>query len=61
MLVPVTVGVGQTLFLWAGFGWEDAFLSAAVIATSLNLSFSYYYTVYGARGVPQRAQRQRAA
>jgi len=37
----------QSLFLSVGFEWEDAILSASVVATSLNLSCSYYYTVYG--------------
>ena len=46
---PITQGVFQWGFLWAGFSWEDAFLSAAVMAPPLNLSVSYYYTVYGAR------------
>jgi len=45
-LSPVTIWILQTAFLWAEFSWGDAFLSAAVVATSLNLSFSYYYTVY---------------
>jgi len=46
---PVTQGLLQWGFLWLGFTWEDAFLSAAVMAPPVNLSVSYYYTVYGAR------------
>ena len=41
-------GVGE-MFWACGFEYSDAYLSAAVIASSLCLSMSYYYTVYGAR------------
>ena len=45
----------QVGFLLAGFSWSDAFLSAGVASTSLTLSGSYYYTVYGARRIPAPA------
>jgi hypothetical protein len=39
----------QALFLWAGFTYEHAFMSGAVLAPPVTLSFSFYYTVYSAR------------
>jgi hypothetical protein len=47
--IPVTASLIQALFLWFAFSFEDAYLSAAVVASSLSLSASYYYTVYGSR------------
>ena len=48
-LTPLTFGFLQWCFLANQFSWDDAFLSAGVLATSVNLSFSYYYTGYGCR------------
>lgn len=52
-LTPVTFLALQACFLAAAFSWEEAFLSAGVVATSINLSFSYYYTGYGKRAPPE--------
>ena len=57
-MTPVSLTVFQMLFLAVGFTWEDAFLSGAVLAPPLNLSVSFYYTVYGRRvQVPSRQTR----
>lgn len=56
-LTPLTFLVLQACFLAAAFTWEDAFLSAGVLATSINLSFSYYYTGYGLRNAAPRTAR----
>jgi hypothetical protein len=39
------------MFLGAGFDWTAAFLSSAVLAPTVNLSMSFYYTVYGGRAL----------
>jgi hypothetical protein len=49
LLLPVTFHGLEAAFLGVGFPYEDAFLSAGVVASSFNLSMSYYYTVYAAR------------
>lgn len=48
-LSPAALLLFQLGFLGAGFAPEDAFLSAAVLAPTLTLSGSYYYTAYGSR------------
>jgi hypothetical protein len=48
-MTPVLLGLMLLGFLCGGFGWQDAFLSAGVVSTSLVLSASYYHTAYGAR------------
>jgi hypothetical protein len=50
-LTPLTFGLLQGCFLASQFSWDDSFLSAGVLATSINLSFSYYYTGYGSRAM----------
>ncbi len=53
---PGAHAIGVVGFLAAGFTFEDAWLSAAVVGTSIMLSTSYYYTTYGARSpVPSPA------
>jgi hypothetical protein len=47
LLVPASQHLLCLGFLTFGFGFEDAYLSAAVVSVSFHLSISYYYTVYG--------------
>lgn len=44
---PITQFVLMWIFRSVGFGFDDAFLSGAVLSTSIHLSLSYYYTAYG--------------
>jgi hypothetical protein len=48
-MTPVSQALLQAVFLSLGFTWEEAFLSGAVLAPPLNLSCSFYYTVYANR------------
>jgi hypothetical protein len=53
--IPVTASFVQGLFLAFEFSFTDAYLSAAVVASSLNLTGSFYYTLYGSRPAPLSA------
>jgi hypothetical protein len=50
-MTPATQLVAMSMFLGAGFDWTAAFLSSAVLAPTVNLSMSFYYTVYGGRAL----------
>ncbi len=58
-MTPVSIWILQGIFLLCGFEFEDAFLSAAVISTSLNLSFSHYHTVYASRSQQLNTENKR--
>ena len=47
LLIPITQLLLCKIFLSVAFGFEDAYLSSAVVASGFHLSLSYYYTVYG--------------
>jgi hypothetical protein len=60
-MTPATQSVAMGLFLVGGFNWEEAFLSGAVLAPTVNLSMSFYYTVYGGREALLRVGQEPAA
>jgi uncharacterized membrane protein len=47
LLIPASHYLSSKIFIEAGFSFEDAYLSAAALVSSLHLSQSYHYTVYG--------------